>query len=77
MNVAINEWHPNALKKLLEYFNGTKIFAFSIFLFTPSGVVLPSPAALGAKISILYLKELELSLVRTTLSASDGWSHLY
>ena len=62
------------MKKLLKYFNGTKIFTFNLL----------APAALPATLVtlpnnlVLYSKELELSAVKSaTASFSGGSSHLY
>ena len=62
----------NDLKKLLKYFNGTTIFTFN----------LPTQALSGLAASILpnkltlYLKDVELSVVKFTL-LSGGSSHIY
>ena len=60
----------NDLKKLLKYFNGTTTFTLLL-------VVLPSRTGLLNKLTF-YLKELELSAVKSaTVSSSGGSSHLY
>ena len=60
----------NDLKKLLKYFNGTTIFTVLLaILLTTTG--LPNKL-------ILYLKELELSAVKSAIAlASGGSSCLY
>ena len=60
----------NDLKKLLKYFNGTTTFTFILAILL---------AATGLpNILTLYLKELELSAVKSaTVSFSGGSSRLY
>ena len=58
------------LKKLLKYFNGTTTFTL-LFAILPSRTELPNN-------SILYLKELEVSVVKSLIAlASGGSSRLY
>ena len=60
----------NDLKKLLKYFNGTTTFTFIL-------AILLATTGLPNKLT-LYLKELELSAVKSaTVSFSGGSSRLY
>ena len=56
----------NDLKKLLKYFNGTTTFTLPF-------VILPSRTGLPNKLT-LYLKELELSAVKSATASSSGGS---
>ena len=55
---------PNDLKKLLKYFNGTTTFTFLL-------ATLSATTGLPNKL-ILYLKELELSAVKSATASSSG-----
>ena len=60
----------NDLKKLLKHFNGTTTFTL-LFAILPSRTGLPNK-------STLYLKELEVSVVKSLIAlASGGSSRLY
>ena len=62
------------MRKLLKYFNGTTVFTFN--LLTPAA--LPAISVTLPNNLILYLKELELSAVKSaTASLSGGSSRLY
>ena len=64
----------NDLKKLLKYFNGTTTFTFN--LLTPAA--LPATSVTLPNNLILYLKESELSAVKSaTASSPGGSSRLY
>ena len=62
----------NDLKKLLKYFNGTKIFTFNL----PTRALSGSAASILPNKLTLYLKDVELSAVKFTL-LSGGSSCLY
>ena len=58
------------LKKLLKYFNGTTIFILN--LLTP--VALPATSVTLPNNLISYLKESELSAVKSAIASSSGGS---
>ena len=57
----------NDLKKLLKYFNGTTTFTFIL-------AILLATTGLPNKLT-LYLKELELSVVKSATASSSGGSY--
>ena len=60
----------NDLKKLLKYFNGATIFTFNLL----APAALPATSVTLPNNLILYLKELELSAVKSAIASSSGGS---
>ena len=60
----------NDLKKLLKYFNGTTIFTFNLV----TAAALPTNSVTLPNNIILYLKEFQLSAVKSATALSSGGS---
>ena len=63
--------NSNDLKKLLKYFNGTTIFTFNL----PTRALSGTAAGILPNKLTLYLKDVELSTVKTGIGSTSGGSN--